>query len=266
MASPQLDNGHTRIANELLEAIYRSGFNGSQASILLLVIRYTYGFQRKSHDLSLTFISNATGIHKSKVQEYVKTLIEKNVIIVYSEATFNKPKEIGINKNYEQWELNSVQLPKQVTPTETGRVQLPKQVGVQLPKQVTKKERTKENYKEIYDYYMSLDLKKHRAYTDDMRKAIESAMKNNKYDIEYCKALLKRHREVVKATKNNDYPVKVRSLAEFFGQKVANAKHLICAEYEEGGKYYESYLKGKEDKPIQETRFVNIDDQVWGGE
>lgn len=104
----------------------------------------------------------------------------------------------------------------------------------------------KDNIICVFDYYQSLGLKTHRLFTADMKKSIESAMKNNKYDIEYCKTLLDRHKKVVELTKNAEHPVTARGFSEFFGQKAYNAKHLICAEYDEGGSKYETYLKDGE--------------------
>ena len=109
---------------------------------------------------------------------------------------------------------------------------------------------TRVQYKDIYDYYISLGLINHRSYTTAMREAIKSAMENNNYTLEYCKTLLDRHKQVVEATKNSEYPVRPRGLAEFFGQKVNGAKHLICSEYEEGGIKYEKYINNpQQDKP-----------------
>jgi len=123
----------------------------------------------------------------------------------------------------------------------------------ELQQKTTKESKVNNNrvqYKDIYDYYISLDLIKHRQYTGDMKKAIETAMKNNNYTVEYCKTLLDRHKKVVEATKNSEYPVRPRGLAEFFGQKVNGAKHLICSEYEEGGIKYEKYINNpQQDKP-----------------
>ena len=65
----QLENGYTKIANELLVAIYGTNFNATQLKIILCVIRYTYGFNRKSHELSIGFISKATGISKRYISE-----------------------------------------------------------------------------------------------------------------------------------------------------------------------------------------------------
>ena len=131
---------------------------------------------------------------------------------------------------------------------------LGKQVDVYVDVEVDVKEEVEEetipipktNYKEVYEHYLSLDLIKHRAYTKDISKAIKKAMEDNNYSIEYCKTLLDRHKQVVEITKNDgQYSVQPRPITQFFGQKVKNATHLICSEYEEGGKYYEKHLKGK---------------------
>lgn len=107
MANPQLENGYTPIANELLEAIYSAKLNGTQSDIILMICRYTYGFSRKSHSLSESFIANAVGSHKSQVKKELKTLISMRIISVLSEPTFSTPREIAINKNYEEWQKST---------------------------------------------------------------------------------------------------------------------------------------------------------------
>lgn len=92
--------------------------------------------------------------------------------------------------------------------------------------------------REVFDYYLSLKLIQHGKYTPAMDNAIKSAMKNNGYTIKDCKTLLDRHKQTVQATAGSEYAVKKRPLDVFFGQKVFGGKHLICAEYEDGGKYY----------------------------
>lgn len=241
MASPQIENGYTRIANELMEALAFTELNGTQRRILDVVFRQTYGFQRKQHELSISFIANGTGIHKKQIQRELNTLIERKIIIVVSEATFNKSRKLSFNKNHKEWLISGEvvkKLPRSEMDTHTGS-ELAPTTGSELAPQIKKKE----NIKEIYDFYLSLNLIKHRAYTNDMVKAIKKAMSDNKYNEEYCKTLLERHKKVVEVTKDTQFPVKARSLTEFFGQKVFNATHLICSEYEEGGKYYEQYIK-----------------------
>ena len=109
MANPQKENGYTSISNELLEQIYRRRFSASQLKILLLVIRFTYGFNRKTATLSNTFIAAGTGMHEITVSKEVGTLLRDNVLKLYKKPSFHNSRIIGINKDYESW-LNHLEL------------------------------------------------------------------------------------------------------------------------------------------------------------
>lgn len=99
------------------------------------------------------------------------------------------------------------------------------------------KKANKEYYDVIFQHYLSLDLIKHKALTQSMKKAIDKAMKDNSYSVEDCIELLNKHNAKVNETKDNEKPIAKRPLDVFFGQKVYNAQHLICSEYEDGRKY-----------------------------
>lgn len=103
MANPQKENGFTPIANEILEALARYPLNGSQHRIIDVIWRYTYGFSRKAHGLSETFISRATGIHRKQVQRELNELITVKVISVIDGATFSSPRKLAFNKDYSKW-------------------------------------------------------------------------------------------------------------------------------------------------------------------
>jgi phage replication O-like protein O len=118
MTNVQPENGFTRVANELLEVVAYQKFNGTQSRIILTLWRYTYGFSRKEHDLSLTFISRATGIHKQQVKKEMDKLIEKKVILVTEESTYNTSRKIKFNKDYSQWK--DLQLPEELTVSENA--------------------------------------------------------------------------------------------------------------------------------------------------
>ena len=183
---------------------------------------------------------------------------------VISEATFDKSRVLAFNKYHNSWLISgevAKKLPRNEIDTHTGS-ELVAYGGSELATQIKKERNIKErDYKSVYDFYITLDLIKHRAYTKDMAKAITKAVKDNKYDIDYCKTLLERHEMVVEKTKDSSYPVKVRGLSEFFGQKVFNGTHLICSEYEEGGKYFEQYIKEveepKADRPPLKMIFMD---------
>lgn len=102
----QLEDGYTRIANEILEHVSKSKFNGTQLSILLFVWRFTYGFQRKSCEMSLSFIGEGISADKHQVKRELKKLIDYNVITVHSPPDFNATREIGFNKDFRSWKTN----------------------------------------------------------------------------------------------------------------------------------------------------------------
>jgi phage replication O-like protein O len=107
LASPQKENGFTPIANEILEACMGAKFNGTQFKIIIALWRYTYGFKRKEHDFSLTYLAKATGIHKQTIKRELDKLIEQKVILVVSECSFTSSRILAFNKDYEQWSLQS---------------------------------------------------------------------------------------------------------------------------------------------------------------
>jgi len=94
-------------------------------------------------------------------------------------------------------------------------------------------------YTNIFNYYLSLNLIKHKQLTPAIKKAIDLAIKENKYTLDEMKELIDRHKAVTESTKNDGkYAIKVRELKTFFGQKIQGGTALICTQYEEGGKYY----------------------------
>lgn len=102
MANPQPDQ-FTRISNELMEQIPKFKFNGTQLRILFVVLRYTYGFNRKSHPFSLTFFEKSLGSDRRGIQRELKSLIAANVLIENKEG--NHTRELMFNKDYETWEI-----------------------------------------------------------------------------------------------------------------------------------------------------------------
>ena len=95
--APQVEDGHTRIANELLEAICRAGFSARQWAVLMAVVRKTYGYGKKSDDISLGQLSSMTGIAKSHASRAVNSLITAGVLR-RTAGTFGH--SLSINKRY----------------------------------------------------------------------------------------------------------------------------------------------------------------------
>lgn len=273
----QLDNGFTPISNEILEYITKADLNGTQYKILLIIWRLTYGWNRKSCYLSNSYLSQAIDITPRNVQREITRLLQSRIITELKRPIGTTPRIVKFNENYQEWmEYSSGKLmespPVSISSIRCNLMTPPPLETTDLtPSDMVDSSTNKENKEnkdkynnmsisihDIFDYYQKLDLVKHRSFTTEMKRAIEYAMKNNQYDIEYCKTLLDRHKAVVEMTKDSEYQVKPRSLQEFFGQKVFNAKHLICSEYDEGGKYYEKYLKGDREEKIDISSFEMV--------
>lgn len=62
-----IDDGYTRIANELLEAVMAADLTARQLKVVLAVIRKTYGFGKKLDRITNTQIAMMTGIHHTHV-------------------------------------------------------------------------------------------------------------------------------------------------------------------------------------------------------
>jgi phage replication O-like protein O len=104
MANPQRERGHIEIANDLFEAIYmRYAFTARQLAVISTVLRYTYGWQRKSAPISLQQIQTATGLDKSNAGKTIDGLAAASVLTV-GEMT-REGRILSLNKNYDEWRV-----------------------------------------------------------------------------------------------------------------------------------------------------------------
>jgi phage replication O-like protein O len=100
MANPQRENGHTRIANEILEALARTRLNDESRRVLDVILRKTYGFNKKQDAISLSQFVLATSLMKSCVCRAVKRLINMNIIIKIANGDITM---YQFNKDFDTW-------------------------------------------------------------------------------------------------------------------------------------------------------------------
>lgn len=100
MKTPQLEDGFTRIANELFEAILVFGFTQRQMAVLFAIIRKTYGYGKKEDDISASQIGALCNIRRNHVTETITQLVRLNVL-TKRPGSFGLI--IGINKSYSSW-------------------------------------------------------------------------------------------------------------------------------------------------------------------
>jgi len=110
MENPQIENGYTKIANELLEALAKYRIPGEQRQCLDVILRKTYGYNKKQDSIALSQFVEMTGLKKPTVVRAIQGLLSKNLIYVIKKD--NKPAHIyEFNKHYKQW----VVLSKKIT-------------------------------------------------------------------------------------------------------------------------------------------------------
>jgi phage replication O-like protein O len=97
---PQLEDGYTRIACELLEAIARFDFSKRQYKVVLAVIRKTYGYGKKTDDMTITQIANLTGLELGNCSKTVSELGLMRTLLI-QQGVYGYV--IGLNKNYSEW-------------------------------------------------------------------------------------------------------------------------------------------------------------------
>jgi len=114
MAKPQIEDGHSDIANELLEAIIKTHFSNAEHSIFWAIVRKTYGWHKKTDKISYSQFEEATGLNRRHVGPALKRLIYRN-IIVCTNAGERITSEYGIQKDYEKWGLAPITVTKSDT-------------------------------------------------------------------------------------------------------------------------------------------------------
>ena len=140
-----LDDGFTRIANELLEAVMHAGLSQHQLLVFMAVMRKTYGFNKKSDWVSNEQISVLTGILPHKCSAAKSALVKRGILTQTGRV-------IGINKAVSEWSSLPVKgtekkpYLKKVTLPESGKKSLPESGNAYYPNKVnTKDKHTKDN-------------------------------------------------------------------------------------------------------------------------
>jgi len=103
MANPQIEDGYTKIANEILEALTRVNLSGHEFRIALLIIRRTYGFSKKEDAISLTQMVKNTGLSKTRCSQVVNSLGLQKIVTV-TENINGIGKKYRFNKDYDKWD------------------------------------------------------------------------------------------------------------------------------------------------------------------
>jgi len=101
MANPQKEHGHLRLATELVLVFCMYRLSGQEWQVLWVILRKTWGWNKKKDRISLSQISEFTSMTRTGVVRTMNKLVKKGVIKKENTSGINS---YSFNKNYEEWE------------------------------------------------------------------------------------------------------------------------------------------------------------------
>lgn len=126
-----LDDGYTRTANALMEAVMLSGLTQHQLLIVIAVWRKTYGYNKKMDWIGNEQFSALTGMAPTKCSTAKNELVRMGVLT-------QSGRQVGMNKNISEWKTKFNGIGK--TFTESVNKTFTKTVKSDLPNQVNTKD------------------------------------------------------------------------------------------------------------------------------
>lgn len=99
--------GYIRIANDIWDALIKSHFSGHERQIIDVVMRKTWGYNKKEDCISLSQFAEMTGIDRRNVVRAIQKLVDRNVI-TRGEITPRKGGLYSLNKQFNTWKGKEV--------------------------------------------------------------------------------------------------------------------------------------------------------------
>ena len=107
MANPQREDGHVDLAHEIVEKFCEYRLSGGEWQVLWVIIRKTYGWQKKKDRIALSQFTKMTNIPRDKACKLLSKLTIRGV--VQKDNTI--PTTYSLVKDYDKWKV----LPKKAT-------------------------------------------------------------------------------------------------------------------------------------------------------
>ncbi|MBW5801160.1 replication protein [Halomonas elongata] len=173
---PQVEDGYTRIANELLEQVMAAPFTLREMRVVMAVIRLTYGWNRKQARVTGGLLAKLTGIHDSTCAKVLSGLIEKRVILRHGGSR----SPVSLNKHAAEWDLEA---PKRVVPEpktkrpESGQNDLSESGQNDLPSKDRKDRTTPTGVVNVQSHRAAFEVFYNAGLPKKNRKKAESAFK-----------------------------------------------------------------------------------------
>jgi phage replication O-like protein O len=168
---PQVEDGYTRIANELYQVVnngHSCPVNVRHLRIIHAVIRRTYGFNKTMDALADTQIAADTGIPRNKVNVAKHELLAMHVLKLSEDG-----RKIGINKDYASWDFSK--RPEKKAPEAKSKMD---QNGNDVTKMVTSEVTKTGTHKRQKDINTSTDVEERIGVDQKNPKSKTNALPN----------------------------------------------------------------------------------------
>ncbi len=195
MADVQPENGTTHIAHSIIENLTQQKLSGKEWDIVMLILRITYGWNKKTDWISNGLIAIHLDISKSSVSQSISRLIDRNII--KSKYDDKGKRFIGLNKDYDTWGgvSNDIGCIKSYTVNDIDNGGCIKSYRGGVSNDTTTNTTTTnttltKDTSEIFNHWLSFDtLPQHRKLTEGMKRAIKARL--NDYSIDEIKEAIK---------------------------------------------------------------------------
>lgn len=104
--SPQVEDGHCRMNNEILQKLIAHKLNGSQLSVVLYIWRKTWGFNKKEDAIAISQFVRATRLSSRGIQMALKQLKKLRIIFYKQNGPLKNGSPLNIylfNKHWDTW-------------------------------------------------------------------------------------------------------------------------------------------------------------------
>lgn len=99
-ASPQAEDGHVDIANEIVEALAKIKLSSYESRVLWALFRKTYGWHKKTDRISITQFQEITRMDRRNVHRTLSKLVQKKIVVRLDNSRIIT---YGFQKDYTKW-------------------------------------------------------------------------------------------------------------------------------------------------------------------
>lgn len=128
MKNPQLENGYIKLANDIVDQLCKLYLTSCEWQIIWVVLRQTYGWNKKTDNITLTQFEKMTGMERSRVCKTIKKLVSKRTLLKDGSA-------FSFNKCVSQWVVSERTPPS----VQTGNLGLKKESDIKKESLVLQK-------------------------------------------------------------------------------------------------------------------------------